>query len=323
MLKIYLITDDLDEKMAREKLTPYGEFFYWPCRTEQEIIDNCKDANILISLYEPITSRVMSALTQLRFISLASIGYNTVDMDYATDSKIHVSNNPNYCTEEVADHTVALILALNRGLFQYHKSVQQDKVWLYDIAGPDMHRLSTRTLGLAGFGSIARKVAGRMKAFGSRVMAYDPYVAKEVGEGLGVEIVPLGTLLEESHIISVHMPLTRNTENFFNRERFCLMKQKPMFINCARGGVVDEDDLIEALDNGQVSTAGLDVLKSETPDLENCGFLNRDNVILTPHAAFYSLNSMEESQILTVEHVKCFLQGQLTKIPLVNRVESP
>jgi phosphoglycerate dehydrogenase-like enzyme len=143
-------------------------------------------------------------------------------------------------------------------------------------------------------------------------------VDEEVGKNAGVEIVSMEILLEESHIISVHMPLTRNTENFFDQKTFSLMKQKPMFINCARGGVVDEDDLIEALDHGQVTAAGLDVLKSETPDLENCQFLHRENVILTPHAAFYSFNSMEESQILTVEHVRYFLEGQLAKIPLVN-----
>lgn len=263
----------------------------------------------------------MKALTGLKYISLASIGYNTVDLDFATKRQIHVSNNPNCCIEEVADHTASLILAINKGLFQYHKSIQQDKAWIYNIVGPNVYRLSTRTLGLVGFGSIARKVADRMQAFGCKVIAHDPYVDKEIGQKQGVEMVTLENLLENSHIISVHMPLTESTTNFFNKNIFNLMKQKPIFINCARGGVVDEDALIEALDTGQVAAAGLDVLKSETPDLENCGFLHRDNVILTPHAAFYSLNSMEESQIFTINHVEYFIHNQLDKIPLVNRVE--
>ena len=320
MINIYVITQELDESIILEGLDGWGTLKYIPCTTEKDIIENCKDADVLISLYEPITSSVMDALKRLKFISLASIGYDTVDVDYASRKGIYVANIPNYCVEEVTDHTVALILTLSRKLFIYNRLVQQGK-WLYEGAGRDIFRLSTRTLGLLGFGNIARKVALRMKSFGCRIIAYDPYVSEEVAGEIGVELVRMEKLLEESHIISLHLPLNKETEKLLNRRTFSLMSQKPILVNCARGGVIDEKALVEALDSGQVSAAGLDVLESEPPDLENCELLHRDNVILTPHAAFYSSNSMEEAHVRAMDHVKYFLQGHLDKIPLVNRLD--
>lgn len=317
MFKTYIVTDDMDPKIAEYVLGDYSQVTFIPSPTEEDIIKNCKDADALISLYEPIGAKVMDNLPDLKLISLLSIGFDTIDIDYARKKNIYVSNNPNYCIEEVADHTVAFILALNRRLFEYNRAVKEEKIWQYHNIKGNIHRLSKQTLGLAGFGKIAQNVAKRMKAFGCEILAYDPYIDKEVGERYGVRMVSLDELLENSHIISLHMPLNDSTKNFFNRDVFSKMKKSPIFINCARGGVVDEEALLEALDKGWVSAAGLDVLSTEEPDLENCEFVKRDNVILTPHAAFYSVESNEEAQILAAKHVEYFIKGQLEKIPLI------
>lgn len=317
MFKTYIITDDIDPKKVENVLENYSQIRFIPSPTEEDIIKNCRDADALISLYEPITSKVFDNLPNLKIVSLLSIGFNTVDVDYAKQMGVRVSNNPNYCLEEVADHTTAFILTLNRRLFEYNKAVKQEKIWKYDNLSGKIHRLSSQTLGLAGFGSIAQKVAKRMKAFGCNVLAYDPFIPKEIGETHGVQIVTLDELLENGDIISAHMPLNDSTRNFFSKETFSKMKKSPIFINCARGGIVDENALLEALDRGLISAAGLDVLSSEEPDLENCEFIERDNVILTPHAAFYSEESNEEAQIFTAKHVEYFIKGQLDKIPLI------
>lgn len=317
MFKTYITSADLVESRARKVLSEYSQVIHAPSQSEDDIINNCKDANALISLYEPITSKVIDLLPNLKFISVAAIGYNNVDINHAKKKGIHVSNNPNYCADEVADHTSTLILALCRKLFQYNKAVHEHKIWKFNAAGEDIYRISHLTLGLFGFGNIAKKVAQRLQAFGCMIMSYDPFIATEEGEKYGVKMVSIDELLKHSNIISVHMPLNKDTSGFFNKELFSRMKKEPIFINCSRGGLVNEKDLLDALDAGLVSAAGLDVLESETPDLHNCDFIGRDNVILTPHAAFYSQQSVEENLTLAAEHVKHFIEGQLNKIPLV------
>lgn len=317
MFKTCVITDEVAIEKVEEVLSGISEVVYKLSPTEEEIIENCKDADGIISLYEPITAKVIDALPNLKFISLASIGFDTVDVNHAKVKGIHVSNNPNYCLEEVADHAAALILTLSRGIIKYNDSVKKDKLWQYDAAGEEIYRLATRTLGLVGFGSISRKLAARLQAFGTKVIAYDPFIDKEVGEEYHVDIVSIEELLEKSDIISIHMPLNDNTKLFFNREKFEKLEKKPIFINCARGEIVDEEALLEAIDKGWVSGAGLDVLYSENPDLENCEFVTRENVILTPHAAFYSQESMHEAQIFAAQHVRDFIKDKHKNIPLV------
>lgn len=317
MFKTYIISGDLNENKARTLLRGHSQVIYSPSLTEDDIIKNCSDADALISLYEPVTAKVIDALSNLKFISVAAIGFNNIDVNYAKNRGIHVSNNPNYCIEEVADHTSALILSLSRKLFQYNKAVHEYKIWKFNAAGGDIYRLSHLSVGLFGFGNISKKVAQRLQAFGCSIIAYDPFISKEAGGEYGVKLVSLDEILKSSDIISVHMPLNKSTLGFFNEEIFSRMERKPIFINCSRGGLVNEKALLNALDVGLVSAAGLDVLESEIPDLDNCDFIGRDNVILTPHAAFYSQQSVAENLTLAVEHVKYFIKGQLDKIPLV------
>lgn len=317
MFKTYIITPNADVEKTKQILEPYSQVVFSPSPTEEDIIKNCTDADAIISLYEPITSKVMGTLTNLKFIALLSIGFNTVDINYATKANIHVSNNPNYCIEEVADHTSALILTLSRKILEYNKSVQDEKIWKHDAIGQKLHRMSSRTLGLIGFGSIAKKVAHRMQSFGCKVIAMDPFISKAIGEEYDVEMVTIEELLKNSDIISLHLPLNDNTQGFLNRQLFDKMEKRPMLINCARGELVVEEDLVYALNSGLVSSAGLDVLASEPPNFNNFELLNRDNVIITPHMGFYSEESIEECHDLTARYVKYFINNQYNKIPLV------
>lgn len=288
--------------------------------TEEDLINNLKDADAVISAYEPFTRKVMEKLPNLKVISQASIGFNSVDIDAARDLGIAVLNNPGYCSPEVADHTMALILALNRRILQFNKSVQEDKEWRYDLY-TDIDRIGDQVLGLYGFGAIARDVAKRAQAFGMEVIASDPYASPQGAKELGVELVDNDTLLRESDIISIHSPLTEETKGFFSKEVYEKMEKRPYIVNAARGAIINEEDLIYALDNDLIRGAGLDVLEAEDPDLEKSKLIGRDNVILTPHVAYYSERSQYEIQKRSAENIDLYFKKEYEKLSIVNGVK--
>lgn len=292
-----------------------------PCLTEEDVIENCKDADAVICSYEPFTKQVMDKLTKLKVISFRAIGYNSVDIEAATERGIAVTNIPNYCISEVADHTVALMLAVNRRLIQYHNSVQYDKEWKYDLC-PDMKRFGELVIGLVGFGNIPKLVSARLKGFGCKVIAYDPYVNPKNAEEYGVELVDLHELYQRSDYISCHLPLNKNTNKMINIEAFNKMKDGVVFINTSRGMVVDEEDLIQALNSNKVAFAALDVLANEYPDLHKSDFIGRNNVILTPHIAYYSLSSVRDAKIQSAENVLYYLKGEYDKCSIVNGINN-
>lgn len=287
--------------------------------TEEDLIKNLQDADAVISAYEPFTTRVMDALPKLKIISQASIGFNSVDIKAAAEREIAVLNNPHYCIPEVADHTMALILALDRRIKEFDKSVQEDKEWKYDLC-PDITRLSEQVLGLFGFGNIAREVAKRAQGFGMKIITSDPYINMDLANKMNVEVVTMEELLEKVDIISIHAPLTKETEGYFSMERYKMMKKKPLIINAGRGAIINEDDLVSALDLGLIRGAGLDVLKDEDPDLEKSKLINRNNVIITPHVAYYSQTSQYEVQKMSAYNIDLYLKGEYDKLSIVNGV---
>jgi D-3-phosphoglycerate dehydrogenase len=270
-----------------------------------------------------VTEKVVQALPNLKYISGAIIGFNTIDLEAAKKRGIPVSNNPRYCTNEVADHTCALIMTLNRHILQPNKEVQTEYKWSrgQTIPAKEMRRMNTQTLGLFGFGAIAKAVAKRMQAFGLTVIAYDPYVTKEAAAGLNVEMVEIPELCKRANIISIHMPHMASTDKMINKSLFDIMEQKPIIINCARGGVVNEKDLAQALDEGKIMAAGLDVVADERVSIKESPFIKRDNVIITPHAAYYSYDARIEMQELGCKHIIWFFEGQKDKCPIVNGVK--
>lgn len=255
--------------------------------TEERFIRQCQDADAILVGYVGINRHIIDNLKKCKVISIQGTGWNYVDIDYAGEKGIAVCAMGEYCTQEVADHTIMLMLALIRGLKVCERSVQSDKKWIYNVK-PGIKRVQGLKLGIAGFGRIGKAVAERAKSFGMEILAYDPYIAKGAIMEQGAVPVSMEELLKESDVITNHMNLTPENEGMFSLEAFQKMKKQPIFINVARGGAVREKDLVYALDHGLISGAGLDVLESETPDMNTCPFLGRENVIITPHNAYYS-----------------------------------
>ncbi|MBW2024796.1 MAG: C-terminal binding protein [Deltaproteobacteria bacterium] len=285
------------------------------CSTEEEVIEVAQDADGVIVEYAPITARVIEKLRRCQIISLNAAGYDNVDLKAATEAGVLVVNCPAYCYEEVADHTMALLLAMARGIDKFAILVKKG-IWDFKSAG-QLYRVHDQRLGLVGFGLNARAVAKRAKAFGLKVLAYDPYTNEEVFEREQVERVDFEDLLRQSDFVSLHVPKTSETVNLISEREFSLMKSSAFLINTSRGGVVDEKALVEALKHQAIRGAALDVLATEPPDLDN-PVLAMDNVLVTPHVAFYSETAMEEVRIRAAQAVVDVLEGRLPT-SVVNR----
>ena len=259
------------------------------CRTPEEVLAVARDADALISQYAPITREVIYELKNCKAIGRYGIGVDNIDVQAATERGIAVINVPSYCEEEVSDHTLAFILAWARKIAHYNAEIRQG-VWDWKSGRP-IRRLQGQTLGLLGFGKIARLVAKKAKCFGFKVIAYDPYVPNEAFEEIGVEKAEFDQLLKESDFLSIHLPLTINTYHIINADALAKMKPTACLINTSRGGVIDEKALINALKENRIAGACLDVTDPEPPARDN-PLLSMPQVLLSPHAAWYS----EESQ---------------------------
>jgi D-3-phosphoglycerate dehydrogenase len=272
------------------------------CSTEEELISACSEADAVIALGIRITPgysfnlKVIENLNKCRLIALTGIGYDNVDIAAATQKGICIANVPYYCLEEVSDHTMALILACARKFYQLLPGIKSGK-WStqadYLSALKPLHRLSGQTLGLIGFGNIARTLVPKAKAFGFRIIAYAPHVPDNLFKKLKVESVELDQLLEESDFVTLHTALTSETRHMMGLQQFKKMKPTAYLINTARGELVDEEALYTALSEGLIAGAGLDVLNPEPPSPNN-PLLMFDNVLITGHFAYYSEESREE-----------------------------
>ncbi len=280
---------------------------------ENQLILDLKDVDGLITFFIPITKKILESAKTLKYISIASTGYSNVDMEVANNLNIKVSNIKEYCTEEVADHSVALILSLARKLNILSEKVKNEHNWDYTSAGK-IHRLNQHTLALFGLGRIGQAVAKRAMVFGMNVLAYDPYLPQEIADSLNVKLVSVEQIQKEATIISNHMNASDQNTNFFNKQFFDNCIQQPIFINVARGQSVDEEALIEALNNGSVSSAGLDVFKSENPDLSDMELIQHPHTIVTPHAAFYSEEAIQDSDRISVMNMIYALKGEHEKV---------
>lgn len=264
------------------------------CRTEDEVICECRDAVGLLDQYAPITRRVMENLPNLKAVGRYGVGVNTVDLEAATERGICVLNVPDYCQDEVSDHALSLLLACARKLSVLSGQVQSG-AWDYKISKP-ISRLRGQTLGLVGFGRIPRMVAEKAKAFSLQVVAYDPYVSKTEAERFGVKLVPLDRLLETADFVSLHAPLTKDTHHLIDAARLKKMKPTAILVNTSRGSLVDEKALCCALQEGRLAGAGLDVTECEPLEAES-GLRGLPNVIITPHVAWYSEEAERDLKI--------------------------
>jgi D-3-phosphoglycerate dehydrogenase len=307
----YLVihTDPLhsDFSAEREELSAVGaEFRTALCRTEEEVAAVCKDADGLIVTYAKVGRMALAAMPRLRIIVRTGVGYDTLDVPAASERKVMVANVPDYCVGEVADHTMALLLSWWRRIGELDQQVRT-KGWGLPVK--PVLRLEGRTIGLLGLGRMGQAVAVRARGFGLRLLAWDPYVPQAVFASLGVQPASLEDLCRASDILSIHSPLTHETQGIISDKTLRLMKPTAVVVNTARGGLINTDDLVVAIREGRIAGAALDVVELEPLPLDH-PIRSLPRVLLTPHAAWYSESSEPELRRRAARIVAQGLKGE-------------
>lgn len=265
------------------------------------------DADAIVTNRCPLMRPVIEQLRRCRVIVRYGVGYDNVDVNAANEKGIIVCNVPDYCTHDVATHTLALLLCCWRKVHFGDSWLKQGKWQRYTTIQP-VYRTIGKTVGLFGFGRIGKRVAELLYPFGFKIIAYDPYLTEEEFLLHGAEQVDFDALLQRSDVISLHAPLTDETRGIFNRDAFSRMKRGVIFVNTARGGIVDEDALLWALDEGIVAAAGLDVFVNEPNP--NPRLVEHPKVIATPHWAWYSEEAIWDLRRKVAEQVVQALKGE-------------
>lgn len=278
-------------------------------------LEEIHDADALLTAFIKVDEEVFQAAPQLKVVSINATGYDNVDLTAAKRHGVAVCPVGEYCTEDVAEFTITTMLALVRNLKAYLGDVDHQHEWRYDYAQPNC-RLSNMTLGIFGLGKIGRAVAKKAAALGMKVIANDLFISKENYAKVAdlVKLTSVNDLLAQADVITNHMNLNDSNRNFFTADRFQKMAKHPYFLNMARGGEVNEDDLVQALDTKQIRGAALDVLATEFPDLAHNPLVGRENVLVTPHTAFYSIDSTTTLQRISCQNIVNYLNGHPEKV---------
>jgi len=331
-LHLHLLTPDAqypdDGDIERQTAGPDVD---WTICRERDVeripVDALAQADGVVSWHEMrIDAEFIAKMPRCRVIVRAGVGFDHIDLEAAGRVGIPVCNTPDYGTSEVADHTIALMLALTRGIVCFHERLVAHPVAGFDsAAAPLVRRLRGRTFGVVGFGRIGTATALRAKAFGFRVVGFDPYISAGTEIAIGIErMATLESLLEVADVVSLHCPLTAETSQMIGAEAFRRMKSTAILINTARGQIVDIPALIAAIREGVIGGAGIDVLPTEPPnpndevavayrDLRAAGIADR--LILTPHAAWASPESRADARRLAVETAVLYLsKGHLRNL---------
>jgi D-3-phosphoglycerate dehydrogenase len=249
-------------------------------------------------------------LESLRGIVEAGVGYDTIDVEAATERGIPVCNTPDYITSEVTDHALSLILSLHRKVCRISRSTRTG-TWNWLEATP-IKGFSELTVGIIGLGRIGRQVTERLKAFGPKILFFDPYVTVEKINEVGASRTDLEALLKESDIVTIHCLLTNETKHLIGERELRLMKESAVLVNVSRGAIIDQEALYKALKESWIAAAGLDVLEKEPPNPDD-PLLKLDNVIVTPHIAWYSEQSTKLLRRLPAEEVVRILRNERPK----------
>lgn len=277
-----------------------------PDTSENTLAELAKDVDAIMFCFAQVTSKVLEAATQCKIAARYGIGVDNVDIPKATELGIVVTNVPDYCMDEVTDHAFGMILALNRRLVPHTRDVVRGG-WNDVALNQPMHRTRGATMGIVGYGRIGRSLAAKAIGFGMNILTYDPMI--EPGSSIeGATATTLDELLEESDFVSLHVPLLPSTENMISAPELARMKKGSIIVNCARGGLIDENALASALESGHIAGAGLDVVE-HTPPNPSSPLLAQENVIITPHTAFFSQASTVELEERTAGEVVRVLAG--------------
>jgi len=310
--KLKVVITDCDHpsvEIERKILSEINaEFILANCHTEDEVIEVAKDSDGIINQYAPITRRVIESLKRCKIIARYGVGVDNIDIKAATEHKIIVANVPDYCIDEVSTHALALILSCARGITLLDRK-RREKRWDFILVKP-LFRTQGKTLGLFGLGRIAKMVAQKALGFGFKIIAYDPYVPKKVDGS--IRLVEFSQLLSDSDFISIHSPLTDETKHFFGENELKAMKKTAYLINTARGPIIDEKALYQALKKRWIMGAALDTMEKEPPNWED-PLLKLENLIVSPHISFYSEESYVELKTKVAESVRSVLKGELPR----------
>ena len=314
------ITDYTFEDLTVEKgiLEAAGcEVIAQQCKSPQELIRLVADTDYVITQFAPITSSVIDAMERCKVIVRYGIGVDNVDLDAAAAREIPVCNVPDYCINEVADHTLSLILALNRQLVWICHHVRNG-FWKFSVPFEQMRVLTEMVVGIVGYGRIGRAVAERLKAFKCDILVFDPGVAASRISASGCTPVTLDELLQTSDLITLHCPSTDQTRYMINEESLQRVKKGVLLVNASRGNLIKTDDLIAALRSGQVSAVALDVTDPEPINTDN-PLLKMENVIITNHIASASVSAIEKLRTGVANTVVRAIRGE--RLPnVVNNV---
>ena len=305
-----LVTDYAWESLEpeREILSKAGaELVIAPCGQEKELIELAKEVDGILTCWAKVTVKVVEAAKRCKVIGRYGIGVDNIAVEEATQAGIIVTNVPSYCVDEVSDHAMALLLGCARKISFYDTAIKKGQ-WSLQ-SGNKMFRLRGKTLGLIGFGKIARAMVPKAKAFGLHIIVFDPYIYEKDTKEYGVVLASFDKLLSDADFISVHVPLTESTYELLNEQVFRKMKNTAYVINTSRGGVINTEALVRAVEGNWIAGAGLDVLPQEPPDI-NDPLLSQDNIVLTPHAAFCSMESLLDLQRTAANQVARVLRGK-------------
>lgn len=315
----YNIVDNLDFENGLLKKWGIGSLELIEVKNkvpEKTFADFAADADGVVVEYEAVTGAVMEKLKRCKIIALQSIGYNNIEIPAATEKGICVTNAPGFCTEDVALHCVGLLIDLARNISYFDRRVRKGD-WSYESA-PPMHRIRGKTAGLVFFGSIPKAMVPMLKGLGLRVLVYAPTKTAEYLSAFGVEKADtLEELLKESDFVSLHMPLKDETFHMIGAEQFRKMKKSAFLINTARGSVVDEAALCDALKNGTITGAAVDVV--EDVDGQQSALSGFENTVVTPHTAFLSEESFYGAREIALRQLVQRLAQHRPPENLVNR----
>lgn len=288
-------------------------------KSEDDLIDAARDCAAIMNQYARVGARTIAAMERCKVIARYGVGVDIVDVDAATRRGILVTNVRDYCTEEVADHAIALWLALARGLFPYNRATH-DGIWRWQSAAP-LHRLRGQVMGIVSFGKIGQAIAARACGFGVEIVVYDPYLSPDAVKALGAQSVSKADLLARSDVVMMQVPMTPETRHFLSDAEFAAMKPGAYVVNTGRGPTIDNAALHRALASGHLGGAGLDDPEEEPAKRANWTpsgnpIFGLPNVIVTPHAAYYSEESIRAAREIAASEVARVLTGQPPRNPV-------
>lgn len=296
--------------LSWEELESFGEVTIYNRTQPELILTRAEGTEILFTNKTPFSAKVIENLPNLQYIGVLATGFDVVDIEAAKKHKVVVTNIPTYGTDSVAQMVFALLLELCIHVGEHNKAVQKGDwatnkdfcFWNYPL-----RELAGKTMGIIGYGRIGQRVSEIARAFGMQVAIYD-LLKEERKESKDLQWVELPELLSNSDVISLHCPLTPNNQGIINNETLKLMKKSALLINTARGKLIVEEDLAEALNNGLIAGAGLDVLSVEPPQKGN-PLLHATNCIITPHIAWATKEARSRLLQIALENLKAFLNG--------------